>query len=170
MEVHPRRRVLVVQPVRHLPQGFRQVPDGLVDLLLIEQRHAQVVMRPGVRADRVPGSSGDGLSPPAGAFLTLYSRKPELLVRLDVVRIELQGVVVLGNGVVGLALAVELVAGADEGVIVEELLADLRDGVGSGVDEFRDVGRPVGRPSGATSSTGGLAWPFSSMCVRHSCV
>ena len=55
VEVHPGRRVLVVQPVRHLLQGLRQVLDGLVDLLLVEQRHAQIVMRPGVVRIEVEG-------------------------------------------------------------------------------------------------------------------
>ena len=63
--------------------------------------------------------------------LDVVEQETQLLVGLDVVRVQLQRLAVLRNGVVGVAVAVELVAGPDEGVVVEELLADLGDRVGA---------------------------------------
>ena len=68
--MHPNGRVLIVQPVRHLAQGLHQMRGRLVDLVLMEQRHAEIVVGRGLC-----GSSARVLSrwamPSCGLSLTL---------------------------------------------------------------------------------------------------
>ncbi len=104
---------------------------GLLDLPLMEQRHAQIIVCPGVVRIQLERPQ-QMRHPLLREVFDVVQEEAEFLVGLHVVRVELQRVVVLGNRIVGLAVAIELVAGADERIIVEELLVDLRDRVRAG--------------------------------------
>jgi hypothetical protein len=77
-----------------------------------------------------------------------------------VVGIQGEGELESFDGSVGIADAVGLVAGEGEGMVVQELFANLRDGVRGQVDELRDVGGAVrGHEVGEPNRRAGFA-PF----------
>jgi len=144
MKVQLRGAVLVVQAPGRSPHRLRQVGDGIIGFRLVQQRHAEIVLGigiAGIELDR----SGEVFHAFLVTALDVIQQKAQLLMRLDVVGIQIQRIAILCDGIVRLLLPVERVARADEGVIVEELLVDFGYRIGAYVDELGDVGGPVGR-------------------------
>ena len=103
-------------------------------------------------------------------MLDVVEQVAQPLMRVHVPGIDGQRLLILVDRVVHVAAHLGKEARAHVRIIIQELLVDLRDGVGGGVHKLGDIGRAVGRGEIRQHAPAALLSPRSSMCVRNSCV